>query len=415
MAIDTSIYQNLLRPPKSVAEYDDEAAARQMNRLALQGAQAKAAEDQRAIAAEAALSQALASGGDVQNQLARGGFGSKALAYAKSQQDLARTAADVAHLGAQTSDLTQKTKTSAYDLQRKQHDLALQEITSFSSPADAVASLDAHIKRGEMSPEEGAAMRQSIPTDPKAFRNWQIQTVSGLLDAKERMTYIAPTANTVANNATSRANNASNNFVQMRGQNLTDARARESNGAARIPAGYKVNSDGTMSFIPGGPADPAATGGKAPTEFQGKSAGFGARAEQADKIIAGLTGKYSPARINAKMAAESTPLIGGLAGAGANSLLSGNEQKAEQAQRDFINSILRQESGAAIGASEFDNARKQYFPQPGDGDDVISQKAANRKLAVQGLKNSAGKAAFEAPTTAPSAPALPKGWSVERN
>jgi len=38
--------------------------------------------------------------------------------------------------------------------------------------------------------------------------------------------------------------------------------------------------------------------------------------------------------------------------------------------------VLRKESGAAIAASEFDNAEKQYFPQPGDSDQVISQKRA---------------------------------------
>lgn len=137
---------------------------------------------------------------------------------------------------------------------------------------------------------------------------------------------------------------------------------------------------------------------KAPTEFQGKSAAFGARAEQADKLISELEGKYRPAAINAKNAVENTWLVGGALGAITNQLaLRESDQRAEQAQRDFINAVLRQESGAAIGVSEFDNARKQYFPQPGDSSAVIKQKAANRKLAVQGLQSNAGRAAFSAP------------------
>lgn len=145
---------------------------------------------------------------------------------------------------------------------------------------------------------------------------------------------------------------------------------------------------------------------KAPTEFQGKSAGFGARAEEADRIITELQGKYSPARVNAKTTAQDFPLIGGITGAVANNFLSENEQKAEQAQRDFINAVLRQESGAAIAESEFNNARRQYFPQPGDSKAVIDQKTRNRQLAVQGFKNNAGKANF-------SAPPVNQGWAIK--
>ncbi|WBS00218.1 hypothetical protein OU994_18020 [Pseudoduganella sp. SL102] len=140
---------------------------------------------------------------------------------------------------------------------------------------------------------------------------------------------------------------------------------------------------------------------KAPTEFQGKSAAFGARAAEADKILSGLTGQYSPGRVNAKMSAQDLPLVGGISGAVANSLLSDTDQQAEQAQRDFINAVLRQESGAAIGESEFLNARRQYFPQPGDSAATIAQKQKNRALAVQGLNNNAGRAAFT-PAAAPA-------------
>ena len=135
--------------------------------------------------------------------------------------------------------------------------------------------------------------------------------------------------------------------------------------------------------------------GKAPTEFQGKSAAFGLRADEADKILSSLD--YSPAAINAKTSVAEWPIIGGALGAATNKLaLNESDQKAEQSQRDFINAVLRQESGAAIADSEFDNARKQYFPQPGDSQAVIAQKARTRQLSIQGLKNNAGRAAMTA-------------------
>jgi hypothetical protein len=65
-------------------------------------------------------------------------------------------------------------------------------------------------------------------------------------------------------------------------------------------------------------------------------------------------------------------------------------QKFDQAQRDFINATLRRESGAVISDAEFDNARKQYFPQPGDQAETIAQKRANRIEAIKGIGAGAG-------------------------
>lgn len=161
---------------------------------------------------------------------------------------------------------------------------------------------------------------------------------------------------------------------------------------------------------------PIAPKGKPPTEFQGKSAAYGARAEQADKIITQLGTGYSPSAVNLKQSVGSTPLIGGALEAGANLAMGSTNQKAEQAQRDFVNAVLRQESGAAISNQEFENAKKQYFPQPGDSKEVISQKAANRQLAIKGFKNSAAGASFSADTR-PSIPSSvpkvnPQGWAL---
>lgn len=65
-------------------------------------------------------------------------------------------------------------------------------------------------------------------------------------------------------------------------------------------------------------------------------------------------------------------------------------KKYEQAKRNFINAILRKESGAAIGQDEFESANKQYFPQIGDTEDVIKQKAANRKQVTNSMLTNAG-------------------------
>jgi hypothetical protein len=65
---------------------------------------------------------------------------------------------------------------------------------------------------------------------------------------------------------------------------------------------------------------------------------------------------------------------------------SSAQQRVEQSRRDFVNAVLRRESGAAIAPSEFANAQRQYFPQPGDSKEVIAQKRRNRELAIRGLE-----------------------------
>jgi len=46
----------------------------------------------------------------------------------------------------------------------------------------------------------------------------------------------------------------------------------------------------------------------------------------------------------------------------------------------------------SISSSEFDQARKQYFPQPGDTPATIKQKHDNRAIAIKGIETAAGPA-----------------------
>uniref|UniRef100_Q47CK9 Uncharacterized protein n=1 Tax=Dechloromonas aromatica (strain RCB) TaxID=159087 RepID=Q47CK9_DECAR len=180
---------------------------------------------------------------------------------------------------------------------------------------------------------------------------------------------------------------------------------------------------GMMAFNPktlrmepiSGPDGAPVMGNKPLTEFQGKSTGFGMRAENASGIIdqVGKNGAVQPSLL--KRAVEDVPLVGGGLGMLANKTQSPEQQQIEQAQRDFVNAVLRQESGAAISKSEFDNAKLQYFPQPGDSPKVIAQKKANREMAVNGFRISAGPGAknFGGAPAQPQQPGAPKVGMVE--
>lgn len=173
------------------------------------------------------------------------------------------------------------------------------------------------------------------------------------------------------------------------------------------PRGYRWTKEGNLEYIPGGESDPSviaqlegiksAYKAKEPkplTEVQGNAVGFGMRAAKSHDIINDLEARGVKTGSLIKQGLESVPLIGGALGMAANSLVASPEQQqVEQSQRDFVNALLRKESGASISPTEFENARKQYFAQPGDSPEVLAQKRANRETAIEALRVQAGPGA----------------------
>lgn len=160
---------------------------------------------------------------------------------------------------------------------------------------------------------------------------------------------------------------------------------------------YQFNAElgGYVPKAPGGQFVPLAGGEKAvkpPTEGQGKALLFGSRMAAANKIFDDLEAKGYTTPSYFKAGAESVPVIGGALGNLANitPFVSAQEQQLEQGQRDFINAVLRRESGAVISPEEFENAKRQYFPQFGDSKEVTAQKKKNRELATRGILYEAG-------------------------
>lgn len=211
--------------------------------------------------------------------------------------------------------------------------------------------------------------------------------VMQLFTGQERLNDVG---NSAAMENRAQAGNASASAALHRAQ-IPEVQSRIDLNRSKIGQDQIINNpDGSQTIIrASGKAE------KAPTEFQGKSALYGARAKEAHDImlaLEGLTGKDAYNRLAATSFGGN-----GVMNTLANPVMSESTQKAVQAQRDFINAVLRQESGAAISQPEFENAIKQYFPQPGDKNDVLEQKRRNRETAIMGFQNSAGKAAFDAP------------------
>jgi hypothetical protein len=371
----------------------------------------RSVDDQNALRAD--LSGA---GADPYNVLIRHGRVKEATDFAKGKADITKTTAD--------------TEKSQLETAHKRIDMLGQVsgwVRQNPTPENAAQAIQHLQMQGVLTPQQAQQEMAKVQADPspQGIANFADMAFRASLQAKDQLPKLQtnniggqtvtqsidavtgkPSVVGAIQNTQSPDNAATNARVAAEGAANRGQAERHFQGnqsAGKVPAGYRMTADGGLEFIPGGPADPNAAKRAAPTEFQGKAGMFGNRAQEADRIISELEGKYSPSGINTKQALGRTPLIGGGLEAASNMALSDSSQKAEQAQRDFVNAILRLESGAAISQGEFDNARKQYFRQPGDAPAVIAQKAQNRKTAIQGLMNNARPGSMEQPARAAQA------------
>lgn len=183
---------------------------------------------------------------------------------------------------------------------------------------------------------------------------------------------------------------------------------KDANGIEHL---VRLDADGnnpTPVNVPGQVATPTNpfVSGKMTTD-QAKSGTMVDRMDQANKVIAqnenindGFWGYIGGS-------AAASPTIRD--SAAFNYFASPARQATVQAQRNFVNAILRVESGAAISEQEFNNAQRQYFPQPGDSKAVIEQKRQNRIAAMRGMARQAGPAYKPPADILPQAASSPQG------
>ena len=162
-------------------------------------------------------------------------------------------------------------------------------------------------------------------------------------------------------------------------------------GDEKPPVNYRWRDPSKTSVVPitGGPADPTT---KQLNEAEAKGSKFAADAAAANEVL----NKYDDlpiTELSIKQGVEDLPMVGQALGAAVNTQLSGGQQIVDQAQRQFITAVLRQDSQGTIRPDEFDAYRKIYFPQYGDNKDVKEYKRKARALAVKSLANIAGPAA----------------------
>lgn len=347
---------------------------------------------------------------------AQQGLGARIPGMQKQFAEADKATADVGHVGAQTDELKWKTAKGKIDASGAALNSLLQNPNTTHD--DVIRTMVGLVQQGVVTPEQGQQAIRELPGDPVRLRQYLMQKGLEVMDASKRMDMLTPKFQTMDNGGAIQMgtvdqltgqftpgqamrkvqtpDSVASNATTRRGQDLTDARAKDANGIAQSAARTQLveGPDGYMLVDKGtGLARPAAT--MSGQQVQGKNVGlndvqskallFGSRMQAAEKVLNEMAAQGTVRPSVLKSAVEGVPLIGRVGGVVANSMSSPQQQKVEQAQRDFINAVLRRESGAAIAESEFENARKQYFPAVGDSQAVIQQKMQNRQLATKGI------------------------------
>jgi hypothetical protein len=376
-----NIFQQYLKPVKSMQEYMDENDAREKNGLELAAVRQAAADDKtyRAVAMEA--------GGD-QNALVKAllskGLVKQAQAAQTSGLGNKKTVAEINNLEAGAGNKNADTEAKKQELRMKKYEQALKDIAGFQTPEEAAISLKAHMDAGDVDPVRGQTMLQSIPQDPSKFAAWQLGMLRNIMAAKDQVALVQPDANTVANNTTSRANNTATNETSRANNAATVAATQRGQDMEKTKLVQSDNGPLVVNMHTGQGKSVLGTDGqqlpgvtKPLNDSQSKALLFGTRMQQAHKVLDQLSKEGTTSSVPGSRA----PIVGGAITA----MSSANQQMLDQAKRDFMTAVLRRESGASISTGEFETADKQYFPQIGDSKAVIAQKARNRKLAIDGI------------------------------
>lgn len=146
---------------------------------------------------------------------------------------------------------------------------------------------------------------------------------------------------------------------------------------------FVIGQDGEVLnqvTVPGVPG----VSGRPKTVDERKMKIFASRMEQSLSIIEQLE---SDPKLRNQLTA---PVTGALGRSMPDRFKGPQLRQYNQAKLDFINAVIRQESGAVITDDEIRKAEIQYFPQPGDDEQTIANKAELRRIVLRQFQEAAG-------------------------
>lgn len=323
-----NIFASFAQPVRSVSDYMGDYQQQEGNKLALAAKRMQIQQAEQGAADEQAARTAyMQSGGDstkYRNALTQ--LGNYKGVQALDAADLAaqKSRGEIGKLGAETDDKRMATA-------QKRIETAGQVFGFVKDNPTADNAIAAAQHLGEQGIWDAATVAKAVqsiqanPT-PENVRNLATQAYQNALSAKDQLPQlfnqnrggtfgvksvnpvtgaakdvsvdaITQSADNAASNARAAAEGAANRGVQMRGQNLSDARARETLAQGnKAPAGYRYKPDGSMEAIPGGPADLKNTAGTAAKVTDAQD--VLSLLDQAEPLIGKATNSYAGAGID---------------------------------------------------------------------------------------------------------------------
>lgn len=144
-------------------------------------------------------------------------------------------------------------------------------------------------------------------------------------------------------------------------------------GQGAIPEETIFGPDGKPMIVRGG-----AGAGVKFTEGQSKDNVYATRARGALEILDPIASELASVTQRA-VNVDPTGVVRG-------AVQTDDFQRAQQAGEEFLQAILRKDTGAAITAQEQELYGKTYLPQPGDNEAVLAAKAAARQRALAAIE-----------------------------
>lgn len=161
----------------------------------------------------------------------------------------------------------------------------------------------------------------------------------------------------------------------------------------KAPSGFKFTEQGTLEFIPGGPADPNVKAGAKPTEAQSKVLTLLSRIAGGANDIQNVIATEPEAQQAGLFETLSRNVLG--EGIVTRSLAGPERRTVTDAQVDILDGLLTLGTGAAYNREQLIGQTLSYFPQYGDTEQEIKVKDERLKRAIEAARIQAGPLAEE--------------------
>ena len=281
MGIDSNIamgvkpvqIENPMNALAQMMQLKDAQQSSQMNAM-------KMDEDQRRITSQNSLRTMMGGFGSDhganQTKLLQGGYMKEAGDYGKNQADIQKTSADTQSKQIETAHKRIETMGKAFGF-----------VKDNPSLENASSTIDYLVSNGIMTAEAAAASKMRLQSNPSPenIKAMATQAFQSALEAKDQLPKldninaggynVATSTNPITGQRTEgarteitqSADSRASQATQIRGQNMTDSRARAGQAqsasqhaatlaqGSKAPAGYRFTAGGNMEAIPGGPSD----------------------------------------------------------------------------------------------------------------------------------------------------------------